>query len=200
MFLAIPLCLVTATSVATNAPTQVPSTASWALQCLKSGYHNLIHQADLQIGGKTVSDTQPFLGTFTHIKLLSELSQNDLRSIGTAIGFSEVLDSVGSTRWNGNSVDRNGNGLTNNTVFGSTTQVTAEDDQNTGVCSEAINKRVLKTIDGTKAGFNGIVTNIVSADQLKAEFKTVYQVQGTNYGVVYDLALTERIPLACTIH
>ncbi len=33
------------------------------------------------------------------------------------------------------------------------------------------------------------MNTIVSADQLKAEFKTAFQVQGTHYGVVYDLAL-----------
>ncbi len=137
MFLAIALCLVTATSIAGAAPTLAPGTASWALQCLKSGYHNLIHQADLQIDGKTVSDTQPFLGAFTHIKLLSELSQNDLRSIGTAIGFSEVLDSVGSTRWNGNAVDKNGNGLTNNIVFGSNVRI---------LCSGLIRKNLSTTV------------------------------------------------------
>ena len=204
MFLTIPITMVFATSSGTPQVIGVPPTAGWALQSLKSGYHHLIHQADLQIDGKTISETQPFLGTFTHIKLLSELSQNDLKSIGSSIGFSDVLDTASSTIWNGvgaPSLTKNGNGLTNNTAFGHSTQPlsTAANanvgypetgTQNVGVCNEAINKRVLKVLDTTKptGGLNKIVGNIVSADQLLNDFKSTYTVQD-NKGVLFDLAV-----------
>ena len=67
MFLTIPLTLVSCTSVAGSAPAVVPPTAGWALACLKSGYHNLIHQANLQVDGRTILDTQPFLGTMLNV-------------------------------------------------------------------------------------------------------------------------------------
>ncbi len=114
-FITIPITMVYALS--SDTVTVAPPSAGWALQTLKSGYHNLIHQADLQIDGKTISETQPFLGTFTHIKLLSEMSQNDLKSIGTAIGFSDVLDTASSAVYNATTptvAGPSGNGLANN--------------------------------------------------------------------------------------
>jgi|GEM_PF-4031965 hypothetical protein len=196
MFLTIPITMVFALSGAAAA-LKVPPTAGWALQTLKSGYHNLIHQADIVLDGKTISDTQPFLGTFTHIKLLSELSQNDLKSLGTAIGFSEVLDTASTVVYNGASAVLNGNGLCNNNAFGHSTQPVltgTSGAQNVSVCNEAINKRILKVVDTTaKAGFNtiyGANTGLVDADQLAGnDFKSTYQVLNTNYGVIYDIAV-----------
>jgi hypothetical protein len=193
MFITIPITMVFALSVAGAAPTVAPPTAGWALQTLKSGYHNLIHQADLQIDGKTVSESQPFLGTFTGIKLMSELSQTDLKSFGSVIGFSDVVDTPNSVIYNSDNTTAanwtNGNGLTNNTVFGHSSQPLGNVNQNVGVCNEAINKRALRTLDTSKAGLNKIVGTIVSVDQLKSDFKSTYQVLDNKYGVIYDLAI-----------
>jgi len=193
MFLTIPITMVFALSIAGSAPSVAPPTAGWALQTLKSGYHNLIHQADLQVDGKTVSESQPFLGTMTGIKLLSEMSQTDLKSFGSVIGFSDVVDTPNSVIFNSDNTTAanwtNGNGLTNNNVFGNSTQIAGAANQNVAVCNEAINKRALRTIDTSKAGLNKIVGTIVSADQLRNDFKSTYQVLNTNYGVIYDLAI-----------
>jgi hypothetical protein len=171
--------MVTTLSVGSTLTT--PPTCAWALQTLKSGYHNLIHQADLQIDGKTVSESQPFLGTFTGIKLMSELSQTDLKSFGTVIGFSDVVDTPNTVIYNSSTTTAtltNGNGITNNTVFGSSTQTTANALQNTGLCNEAINKRALGT------------GGIISRDQLNADFKCTYQLlNANNYAVIYDIAI-----------
>lgn len=191
MFITIPIVMVCASSVAGAAPTLPPPVAAWALQCLKSGYHNLIHQADLQVDGKTIHETQPFLGTFTGIKLLSELSQNDLKSFGSTIGFSDVLDTTSSAIYNAATITANGNGFTNNNAFGSSTQTTltgSAGNQNFGVCNEAINKRVLKVVDTSKVGQSNII-GIVTGEQLRTEFKSTYEVVNTNYGVVTDLAI-----------
>lgn len=197
MFVTIPIIMAMAIAPLGGAPAVPPPTAAWALATLKSGYHHLISQADLQIDGKTVSETQPFLGTFTHVKLLSELSQNDLKSIGSVIGFSDVLDTSNSVIWNSSVTDAdltNGNGLTNNNVFGTTTQTAASANQNNGVCNEAINKRALKVVDITKAGINKIVgtgniyENLGDLNKLKAEYKSTYYVSG-NYGYITDLAI-----------
>jgi hypothetical protein len=213
-FITIPITMVCALSTATAGGILAPPKAGWALQTLKSGYHHLIHQADLQIDGKTISETQPFLGTFTHIRLLSEMSQNDLKSIGTAIGFSDVLDTASSAVYNGTNATgtfaastvagSNGNGLANNLAFGHTSQPALTGTgvsggaQNVGVCNEAINKRVLKVVDttSTKTGYNtifnasttvgnGLVTpSILSTN----DFKSTYTISG-NYGIIYDVAV-----------
>lgn len=197
MFVTIPIIMAVATAALGAAPNVTPPTAAWALATLKSGYHHLISQADLQVDGKTVSETQPFLGTFTHVKLLSELSQNDLKSIGSVIGFSDVLDTPSSVIWNSETTTAanltNGNGLTNNTAFGSTTQtvLTTGGVQNVGVCNEAINKRVLKVLDISKAGRNKITGagNIyTTGEKLRDEYKSTYFVSG-NVGYITDLAI-----------
>lgn len=199
-FITLPIVMVHALNDGTSATPLAIPTAGWALQCLKSGYHNLIHQADLQIDGKTISETQPFLGTFTHIKLLSEMSQNDLKSIGTAIGFSEVLDTYSSAVYGAAAstvVGSSGNGLANNLAFGHSTQPLlpsgAGGAQNVNVCNEAINKRVLKVVDTTaKTNYNTIFNNtsgIVNTDTLETnDFKSTYRVNA-NYGILTDVAI-----------
>jgi hypothetical protein len=127
------------------------------------------------------------------------MSQTDLKSFGSVIGYSDVVDTPNSLIFNTvTSIDNataavndltNGNGLTNNNVFGNSTQIAGAANQNVAVCNEAINKRVLRTIDTSKAGLNKIVGSIVSADQIRNDFKTTYQVLNTNYGVIYDLAI-----------
>lgn len=198
MFVTIPIIMAIATGALNTAPNQVPPTAAWALATLKSGYHHLIAAADIQIDGKSVSETQPFLGTFTHIKLLSELSQNDLKSIGSVIGFSDVLDTPNSVIWNSAfdtatqaALFTNGNGLTNNNVFGSTTQTVGKPNQNVGLCNEAINKRALKVLDISKIGESkltgtGNIYNL--GDKLRDEYKSTYFVSG-NVGYITDLAI-----------
>jgi hypothetical protein len=207
LFLTIPITMVCCTSVnATTAPAanSFPN-AGWALQSLKSGYHNLIHSCDLVINGTTVTDTQPFNGLYNNIRLLSELSQNDLKSVGSAIGFSSVLDTPQSKKWGAaGGAGTTGNGLTNNSPFGESTQITpgtatvagtaTPGYQNLGLCNHALNERVLKVFDATKSkasvGGTNIVGNIVSLDQLKRDFKPTFEVVDTGrYGVIYDLAI-----------
>ena len=50
---------------------------------IKTNFVNLIHQADLQVNGKTIESTQPFINVAHHFQLLSEMSINDLSTIGT---------------------------------------------------------------------------------------------------------------------
>jgi len=207
LFLTIPLTMVSCTSVdavTVPAANSFPN-AGWALQSLKSGYHNLIHSCDLVINGTTVTDTQPFNGIYNNIRLLSELSQTDLKSIGSTIGFSSVLDTPQAKRWGAvGGAGTTGNGLCNNNPFGESTQilpgsatvatVATPGYQNIGLCNQAANERVLKVFDGTKSnasvGASNIVGNIVSLSQLKRDFKPTFEiVEGGRYGVIYDLAI-----------
>lgn len=209
LFLTIPITMVCCTSAG---PTTAPAansfpSAGWGLMSLKSGFHNLIHSADLVINGTTVTDTQPFNGIYNNIRLLSELSQNDLKAVGSSIGFSTVLDTHQSKRWGGaGGTGTFGNGLTNNVPFGPTSQiepgkatipgVTGQQPgyQNNGLCNQALNERVLKVFDtskdNTSVGGTNIVGNIVSGDRLKAEFKPTFEITNDGrYGVIYDLAV-----------
>ena len=101
MFVAIPIVLCTAlTSNPTTGALAAPVAGySWAYSGLKNGYYNLIHQADLTINGKTIEMTQPFLNVYTHIKMLSQMSQDDLKSLGTTLGLSDTLDNAQSLKF-----------------------------------------------------------------------------------------------------
>ena len=44
------------------------------------------------------------------------MSQDDLKSTGTSLGFSDVLDNHQSVVWNGTTNTANGTGLTNNQI------------------------------------------------------------------------------------
>jgi hypothetical protein len=94
MFITIPIVLVSAT--VSNSATGVlvaPKVGnSWAYAGLKSGYWNLIHQADLMLNGKPVETTQPYLNVYTHVRTLSQMSQDDLKTLGTTLGLGDCLD------------------------------------------------------------------------------------------------------------
>ena len=68
---------------------------------MKSNFVNLVHQGNLQVSGSSVEQTQSFLNVFQNFRMLSEMSQNDLKSIGTSLGFSQCVDTPSSTKWNG---------------------------------------------------------------------------------------------------
>ncbi len=49
--------------------------------------------------------------------MLSEMSVNDLATVGHALGFGETIDNYRFVVWNANATDKNGYGFTNNRVF-----------------------------------------------------------------------------------
>ncbi len=77
---------------------KVPSAGMSSLCSIKTNFVNLIHQADLQVNGKTIESTQPFINVARHFQLLSEMSINDLATIGHSIGFSATLDNTTSMK------------------------------------------------------------------------------------------------------
>ena len=68
---------------------------------MKSNFVNLVHQGDLQVSGLSVENTQPFLNVFINFRMLSEMSQSDISTIGPFLGFSGAVDTAGSAIWNG---------------------------------------------------------------------------------------------------
>ena len=79
-----------------------PSPGNIALLTPKNNSINLIHQADLQINGKSIESTQPYINICKNFQMLSEMSVNDLATIGHTLGFSETLDNPRSVIWNAN--------------------------------------------------------------------------------------------------
>ncbi len=120
MYLVLPITMVAACRTNTGVVTSVSPGGS-NLCSIKTNFIHLIHQADIQIGGKTIESTQPFLNIVKHFKMISELSVNDLSTITGTLGFSDKLDSVRSMCYvagNTTTTSTCGNGLTNNRVYG----------------------------------------------------------------------------------
>jgi hypothetical protein len=73
--------------------------ASQALCTIKSDFLHLIHQADITVNGKSIESIQPFIHIARHFQLISEMSVNDLATLGHSIGFSPTLDNPKSAKY-----------------------------------------------------------------------------------------------------
>ncbi len=101
-----------------------PVASSQALCTIKSDFLNLIHQADVVVNGKSIEQCQPFINIARHFQLISEMSDNDLRTLGHSIGFAPTLDNTKSVKYQSafaSTAGGSGNGYSNNRVFASTT-------------------------------------------------------------------------------
>jgi hypothetical protein len=186
MYLVVPLCIVAACRTNTGVVTTASPGGS-QLCSLKSNFIHLISQADIQIGGKTLESSQPHLNIVKHFKMISELSVNDLATIGPTLGFSDRLDTTRSMRYvsaitatDGNS----GNGLTNNRPFGAGEhQGVIVASQNDNACNTAIQGKLNRYVD-TSANINNSLA-LVTVTQLNNEFKPYYEFK-SGYHCWYD--------------
>jgi hypothetical protein len=68
-----------------------PTERSQALCTIKSDFLDLIHQADVVVNGRSIEQCQPFINIARHFQLISEMSENDLKTLGHSIGFTETV-------------------------------------------------------------------------------------------------------------
>jgi hypothetical protein len=144
-----------------------PTERSQTLCSYKSDCFNLIHQADITVDGKSVESTQPFINIARHFQLISEMSVNDLATLGHSIGFAPTLDNPKSAKYSAtyaNTASASGNGLSNNRVFASTS--------------------------GNQTSVEAQNTLIGNAAKLTSEFRPYYQVSG-NYMYWHDYAVNK---------
>ena len=214
MFITLPVlinCAVSTTGL-TN-PLSLTNLNPSALTLLKSGFHNLIHQADLQINGKTVEQTQPFINKFIDFKLLSEMSQNDIRSLGPSLGFSDEVDNPQSVQWCNISTGTSsysGNGVVNNKPFGRNVAVgansvnipgtryqsTVSTIQFNNCVNTALSQRVGSAINANVSTATAFESNLVgtsstnflmNANSCNEEFKSTYTVSASGTGQVFTI-------------
>ena len=195
MFMVIPITMVAAYS-SNSAVYGTPAQGNVNLLSLKTNFINLIHQADLQINGKTIESTQPFINIQKNFQMLSEMGVSDLANIGPSIGFGDVIDNPRSVIWNSNLNSANGNGFTNNKVFipngqtysGHRFQTTSQKLQNSGCINDALTSKLSRYVDtSSTTSYNGIYNNILTSNQLHNECKPTYEVNGA-YMIWYDYA------------
>ena len=169
---------------------------SAALLSLKGSFQSLVHQCELSVGGRVVSDLQPFTNIYSGFRLASQMNAgSDLRATAPSLGMADVgLDNQNSVQFQSSvNVESavasgvSGCGLTNNRPFVSTTvgatQVQAVlGNQNQFVGNDAIGRRLARYVDATTTGgVNGVygtsggqgttTLTIMTASQLANEMK-----------------------------
>jgi len=112
-FIALPITIATAFTDSAGA-TLDPLENAWASTGLKSGgYINLVHGLDLSVDGKTLEQFVPDLQNYVKFKLLSEMSNDDLRTIGPSLGMGDTLDNWESMVWTPSAVNTPSGSATN---------------------------------------------------------------------------------------
>jgi hypothetical protein len=169
---------------------------SSALLSLKSSYQSLVHQVELSVGGRVVSDLQPFTNIYSGFRLASQMSGgSDLRATAPSLGISDVgLDNENSVVFQSTLnaptatvTAIGGTGLCNNRPFLSSTvganrSQSVIGNQNQYVGNDAIGRRVARSVEATATGaVNGIfgtsggqgtsTLTIMTASQLATECK-----------------------------
>ena len=169
---------------------------SASLLSLKSSYQSLVHQVELSVGGRVVSDLQPFQNIYTGFRLASQMNGgSDLRASAPSLGMSDTgLDNQNSVIFNSTlnaptatATAINGVGLTNNRPYVSnaipaTAVQAVAGNQNQYVANDAIGRRTSRYVDATATGgINGVYgtsggqgsssLTIMSASQLATECK-----------------------------
>lgn len=182
--------------------------AGFSLCSMKSNYQNLVHQIEIQIDGKNVNETQPFVNVFQNFRMISQMSTTDLHTMGPSLGFSSVLDNEKSVSYAATTGLSNNVPFTSGLVVAQTTNIVAgvavggtdqavSGVQNVGTVNTAISKRLSRIVDtssviagpgqkiyGEGAGF------IMSGTQLGNEYKPYFTyVASTSTLVWYDVAI-----------
>ena len=185
LFMVVPVTMVAAFS--TGAALVAPVNGNAQLLSTKTNFIHLIHQADIQINGKTIESTQSFVNIAKHFQMISEMSVSDLATIGNTLGFGDCLDNPRSARWCGNTAAQ-GIGFTNNDIIGfQNTGASLQTQINAGVANTAIQSRLSRFTDVSN-NYNGIAPTILTETNLQNECKPTYKVLN-NYMIWYDYAV-----------
>jgi hypothetical protein len=148
-----------------------PLPSSQALCTIKSDFLNLIHQTDVTVNGRTVEQCQPFINMARHFQLVSEMSINDLATLGHSIGFSPTLDNPKAAKYQPSFTAVNGasgNGYSNIRIFASTADnQTVLGAQNTVIGNAANQYKIGRYIDVTNTAGSGVygATGLVTSSQ-----------------------------------
>lgn len=168
---------------------------NYYLTSLKNLNTCLVHQVELQLSGKTVNQMIPLTNLITGVKLLSELSDDDLTLMGATLGILDVDNPNSMTYQTVATALYNSPGIANNYVKGNhmINISNANTKQNAGVSNGAIQQKLpLNRVTGLVAG-NPVTTRnnlnlVTSSGNLANEFASTYELVG-NVAVWKDYAV-----------
>jgi hypothetical protein len=160
-----------------------------------------MHQADITVNGKSSESTQPFINIARHFQLISDMSENDLKTLGHSIGFAPTLDNPKAAKYSqtfANNASTSGNGLSNNRVFANTSDnQSAVGAQNTSIGNAASQCKIGQHVDLANSAGSGVygATGLMTSAQLNSKFRPYYQVSG-NYMYWHDYAVAAGLYIA----
>lgn len=160
----------------TNAPAASALTINnYYLTALKNLNTSLVHQIDLQIGGKSVHQLTPFINLYTGVKLLSQLSSDDLELMGQVLGIYDV-DNPSSMSYYTIATNENSNpGIANNYVKGSPTPNISSNTLAQG--SDQANLALqLKTMQNKCISAGRGLSSITNSNQMGQEFQPTFEI------------------------
>jgi hypothetical protein len=85
-----------------NGAAVAPANTAYAIASLKTNNACIIHQIDLAINGKSVTQLQPYSNLQNGFDMITKMSVDDLRMEGKIKGFSQQLDNPNSMVYTGN--------------------------------------------------------------------------------------------------
>ncbi len=89
------------TAAATNTPLALTANISYFQQlALKFNGAQLIHQIELSVNGKTIEQIMPYSNVWNTLRLVSQMSQDELNQYGMSTGLGSKLDNAESLRFN----------------------------------------------------------------------------------------------------
>ena len=131
------------------------------------------------------------------MRMISEMSENDLKTLGHSVGFSPVLDNPRADRYNPTQAGANGhggNGLCNNRPFSSASEyqtAAAESATLNNIANAALQHKLSRYVDTSMSVVqNGIYgpansNTLMTTTNLASEFRPYYEVK-SNYMIWYD--------------
>lgn len=185
----------------------IPSTTAYGVCSLKTNNASIIHQMDLQINGKTVSQLQPYSNLMYGFDMASKMSKDDLTLHGKIRGWSQQLDNPVSAYYSATPANPAtscmsaaiqhayggaGPGIANNSPWGQGTNLGSAEVatsqqlqfgvQGFGTVNGAIQERINNiTFNGPSySNFNG---TLVSKNNFNQEFKPYCEI--VNGDIVY---------------
>ena len=96
------------TAPATNTPLALAANISYFQQvALKFNGTQLIHQIELSINGKTIEQIMPYSNVWNTLRLVSQMSQDELNQYGMTTGLGSKIDNSESLRYNSSTLTGN---------------------------------------------------------------------------------------------
>ena len=204
----------TADATGTSVPAGAGNYANEFLTTLKAGSWNLVQSLEVVVNGKTVIQQTPNVNFYNNFKLISQMSESDIKTIGSTLGISSIDDVSGYKFFgSGTTTTMAGNGLANNNIFpvipntalSNGTYANASQlpfispagtlNYNTGLMARSlpsaygIGNGVASATNQNIYGTVGTLS-LFTQNQVNAEFKNNYAgILATNYMVWYDTAI-----------